>query len=102
MYPKWYTQNMLDYAAANVSFLATIETHTAKKSTGRKRKLLILQGEAFARSRSSIALPRLSELLGLPSGLSDSERGACITIANHYGASAAQDEARKILEKHPR
>jgi hypothetical protein len=50
---------------------------------------------------SEKAPPRLSELLGLPSGLSDAERGACISVANYYGAEAAQAEARKILAKHP-
>lgn len=42
---------------------------------------------------------KLSELLGLPDGLSDKERGACIALANHYGAEYAQDEASKILAK---
>jgi|GEM_PF-4771053 len=41
----------------------------------------------------------LSELLGLPSGLTDAERGACISLANHYGAEAAQAKARKIMHK---
>ena len=50
MYPKWYTQAMLDYAKHNQSFAATISSKSARNATGKERQLLINQGIVFERN----------------------------------------------------
>ena len=47
-----------------------------------------------------MAFLKLSELLGLPETLTESERNDCVMLANHYGVSAAQEQAKCFILRH--